>query len=188
MFRVDGKLTDGDPYSAGQRGFSQFYGLFEDTGSIFAPWPRLCAMLTLWASTVHEAYSHNAAIPDLWEKLEQSKQLLAPPHDNSPFSEPERAEISILVQEIRDYIKATYELTGEQPAEVGDRLDRLERAGSHLGRKDWLTLLIGNVSSLVLQAVLPESAVQPVLMMAVHGIGHLFGIGGGPPPHLPRGG
>jgi hypothetical protein len=59
--------------------------------------------------------------------------------------------------------------------------------GHRMGRKDWLMLFNGALFSLVLTDLIPAEAVQHILLMTLHGLGHLFGIGA-PPMHLPHGG
>ena len=67
------------------------------------------------------------------------------------------------------------------------RLGQAEQASRRLGRKDWLMLFNGAVFSLILTDLITPQTAQQVIMLTVHGLGHLFGIGA-PPPHLPPAG
>jgi hypothetical protein len=69
---------------------------------------------------------------------------------------------------------------------VDARLEHVEEASKRMGRKDWITVLNGAVFSLILADLITPDTAQNVILMALHGIGHLFGVGG-PPPHLPPG-
>jgi hypothetical protein len=142
------------------------------------PWPDMLPLVEKWAAAVHwqmEGYANN---PDFWAELDRSKKFLTAKYENSPFSESEQAEISGQIQQLKAYIKATYELTAEQIAEVDEKLDQAEQASRHIGRKDWLMLFNGAVFSLILTDVMPAQAAQNILVMTLQGLGHLFGIGG----------
>lgn len=129
-------------------------------------------------------------MPDLWEELRRSKEFLGELNgediENVPFTSDEQAEVSAQVKQIKDYIRATFELTSEQIARVDARLDQAEQASRHLRRKDWLLLFNGSVFSLILTDLITPQAGQHIIMLTVHGLGHLFGLG--VPPHLPPGG
>ena len=66
------------------------------------------------------------------------------------------------------------------------RLEHAEKASRQMGRKDWITLFNGAVFSLILTDTITPDTAQHIILMALHGISHLFGIGG-PLPHLPPG-
>jgi hypothetical protein len=81
-------------------------------------------------------------------------------------------------------VKKTYSLSSEQLSRVEAMLDEAEAATSRIGRKDWLLLFAGVMFSVIVTDLLPPGVVQHVLMMAFHGLDHLFG-GLPPPPKLP---
>jgi hypothetical protein len=128
--------------------------------------------------------------PDLWGELNQSKSFFANQGGrsaaNAPFTESEQADISIQIKQIKDYIKASHQLTAEQISEVDAKLDHAEEASRRMGRKDWLVLFNGAVFSLILTDLITPQTAQHVILMTIHGLSHLFGLGG-PPPHLPPG-
>jgi hypothetical protein len=107
--------------------------------------------------------------------------------ENTPFTASEQADVSEQIKQVRDYIRATFELTSEQISRVEETLNHAEEASRHMGRKDWLLLFNGAVFSLILTDLITPQAAQHILMLTVNGLGHLFGFGGAP-PHLLGGG
>ena len=124
-------------------------------------------------------------MPDLWDEFRHSKELVisAPQHadDNSPFVPEERAAISAQIQDIKEYIKEVYEISGEQMSRIEERLDAAEESSHRIGRKDWVMAFNGAVFSLILSDLISQEAAQHILVMALTGLGHLFGIGEVPP-------
>jgi hypothetical protein len=55
-----------------------------------------------------------------------------------------------------------------------------------MGRKDWIILFNGAIFSLILTDTITPDMAKHVILLAIHRLSHLFGIGG-PPPHLPPG-
>lgn len=159
----------------------------EQTGQDDAEWPDIVIAAHQWAEDVRKEYVD----PDLWDELKRGGEFLAAAlhregPDNTPFTVREQAEILTRVKQIKSYIRATHELTSEQMARVEERLDRIERDSRRLGRKDWLMAFNGAVFSLVLSELIPQQAATHIVVMAIIGLGHLFGIGS-PPPSLPLG-
>jgi hypothetical protein len=66
------------------------------------------------------------------------------------------------------------------------KLDYIEAAAGHVGRKDWLLLLCGVMLTVIVSDLLRPQAVQYILSTALHGLDHLFG-SGSIPPQLPPG-
>lgn len=153
-------------------------------------WPELLSLVDTWARKAHDLAEEYANAPDLWAELRQGKALLFERQQfaNTPFTGTEQSDISSQIQQIREYIKVTCELTGEQIAVVEDRLDHVEQASRRMGRKDWLMLFNGALFSLVLSDLVPPQVVQHILWTSFHGLGHMFGIGGIVLPSLSHGG
>jgi hypothetical protein len=101
---------------------------------------------------------------------------------NIPFTNAEQAAISAQLNEVKSYLKESLSLTREQFAEVEARINEAEAASRRLGRKDWLLLFIGTTTTLYVTGMVPPTVVQHITAMVLQGLGHLFGIGGGPPP------
>jgi hypothetical protein len=118
--------------------------------------------------------------PDRWAEMSRARELvsLEDHADNSEFTPDEQALISARIKEIKDYIRETYELTGETLARLEARLDAVVEDSHRFGRKDWINSLLGAAFGLVLQDVVPLQAATHIVVMAVTGLGHLFGIGG----------
>lgn len=144
-------------------------------------WAKVIAEVQSWAKRVADYQQ----IPDLWASARKVQELIteAQDHgsDNAPFTAGEQARISDQLREIKEYIQSTYELTDEQMARVEEALDTAEQASRRIGRKDWLMAFNGAVFSLFLSDLIPQQAATHIVVMAITGLGHLFGIGGLPP-------
>jgi len=157
------------------------------------PWHQVLARIRKWvrkvADFVHRTEEYEE-IPDLWEQLSRSWEFLdgqaEETLDNTPFTTDEGTAISAQLKQIREYITTTHELTAEQISHLDARLEHAEEASKRIGRKDWLMAFNGAVFSLMLADLITPDTAQHVILMALHGLSHLFGIGG-PPPHLPPG-
>jgi hypothetical protein len=164
-FSIHGRLTDGAKAPDAQRrnkdeeAYRNFkralWGVRAHSPGIPGldlSWPELLSLAEIWARKAHELAEEYAATPDLWAQLRQGKELFGGQHQfaNMPFTQPEQSEISSQIQQVREHIKATSELTGEQLAVIEDRLDHAEQASERMGRKDWLMLFNGALFSLVL--------------------------------------
>jgi len=105
---------------------------------------------------------------------------------NSLFTEPERAEITAQIREIKEYIKDSLSLSAEQMSQVEARLNEAEAAASHIGRKDWLLLFMGVLFTLIVSGLVTPEIVQHIFAMTLHGLSHLFGGGDRPlkPPSI----
>ena len=71
-------------------------------------------------------------------------------------------------------MKKTYSLTEEQMSRVEARLDEAEEASSRISRKDWILLFSGSIFTLIIAGTVTPDIAQHVMMMAFHGLGHLF--------------
>ena len=124
--------------------------------------------------------------PDLWAELENQRDLMigeAPEEvENTPFTQQEKAQIASSLNEAKEYVRATRELTPAQYEAIDARLDYLVEAAERVGRIDWRNLLAGTFLSLVVQAVVPIEPVRDVLFVALRGLGAMFG---SEPPELP---
>jgi hypothetical protein len=157
-------------------------------------WDTVLAEVQKWTGRVGDLakeIEQYESTSDLWEELNRSKNFFTSQSEqstgNAPFTDAEQADISAQINQIKDYIKAAHELTSEQISHVEIRLDQVEQASRRLGRKDWLMTFNGAVFSLILTDLITPQTAQHVIMMTIHGLSHLFGIGG-PPPHFLSGG
>ena len=126
-------------------------------------------------------------IPDLWSNALHGENFFTSNRyddlGNMPFNVQEQAQIGKQLQEIKDYIKATCSLSNEQVTKIESTFKEAEEASRRIGRKDWILLFYGAVFSLIITNLLSPQAAEHIFMMALHGIGHLFGFGA--PPQLP---
>jgi len=149
-------------------------------------------MTIQWEKVVSavKAWAERTGTPDLWHELRQSMEFFTGQHEqdieNTPFDSDEQARISEQIRQIETYIKNAHELSSEQISRVEARMKHAEEASRRMGRKDWLVLFNGAVVSLILTDTITPDIAQHVILMAIHGLGHLFGFGG--PLHLPPGG
>jgi hypothetical protein len=159
--------------------------------SLGPPWGVVLERAAAWARAIGRWMAEEVYTPDLWEELLAAKRLFGAQSlrgsENALFDIDEQAEISKQIQQVKIYVKRTYELSTEQFSRVEARLDEADRASRRMGRKDWLMVFNGAVFSLVLSDLVPPSAAQNILVATVHGIGHMFGITPPLPPALPGG-
>jgi len=163
------------------------------SASVYHKWDDVLSEVLKWIGKVEELakeIEQYESTSDLWGELSRSKDFFTSKDEqstrNAPFTEAEQADISVQIKQIKDYIKTTHELTSEQLSHVESRLDQVEQASRRIGRKDWLLAFNGAVFSLILADLITPQTAQHILMMTIHGLSHLFGIGG--PPHLLAGG
>ena len=147
--------------------------------AIRVKWDGLLQGIDNWA--VHVV--RDVVTPDLWEEVRRAREILSQSQtgDNSAFTPEEQVQISTRIGQIKEYIGTTYELTSGQMARVEERLDAAEEASKRIGRKDWLMAFNGAVFSLFLSDLIPQQAATHMVVMAISGLGHLFGIGNLPP-------
>jgi hypothetical protein len=124
-------------------------------------------------------------VPDYWEELKRSQESIAvirrEDFENTPFSEDEQRQISAQLQEIKNRLEH-FQLPREQMSQVEERLDKIEEASHHLGRKDWLIMVITTISPVVVSDIMPPGLMRHVFILVINGLIHLFG--GGPPQIL----
>jgi hypothetical protein len=150
--------------------------------------PEILGRATAWAREVGRWMTEEVYTSDLWEELLTAKSLFGEQSGkdfgNAPFDSEEQAKISEQIRQIKAYIRKTHQLSNEQFSRIEARLDEADQASRRIGRKDWLMTFNGAVFSLVLSDLIPPSAAQNILIVAVHGLGHLFGITPPLPPPL----
>jgi hypothetical protein len=190
LFYAEGQIGNGDPALTESDKKDRFYA----TISLGPPLPNpmgmnyLARCVNAWAEVVACESRLYEATSDLWAELRQSGNLLAVPGENIMFTVDEQAEISSYIKKLKEDIRSTYKLTAGDMAKVVATLDQVEEASRRMGAKDWLMLFNGAVFSLVVTDLVPPQALQHILLMTFHTLGHLFGIGAPPPPLPPYAG
>jgi hypothetical protein len=170
-------IFDGDP--------GHYFGRYEAGEG--PPWPyevyswqSLIPRVERWLGEV----KRDLETPDLWAELQQERELLGGRLDdavqNTPFTPEEQAQIAKQLRELKEHVKTTYSLSENELAALDSRLNYLEDAAGRLPRIDWRNLLVGTMLTLIVTALLPPEAVRAILLIALHGLDHLFGGGGTP--------
>lgn len=134
-----------------------------------------------WA---YEVYM-TSRTPDYWEEIRRSRESIAiirrEDFDNTPFTSEEQRQIEAQFHEVRNQL-VRLSLSVERVSEIEEKLDELVEASHHLGRKDWLIILITTISPLAIGDVLTPGVARHIFTMIINGLIHLFG--GGPPQLL----
>ncbi len=134
--------------------------------------------IIVWVQAVVE----DAKIPDLWSDLQRYRKLLSDDRyknsENTPFTPDEQGQVIKRVREIQSYIEKYYDSSDEQASHIEARLEEAAMAGERIGRKDWILLFTGTMSSLIVTDSLPPQVAQHALIMILQGLAHLFGLGG----------
>lgn len=142
-------------------------------------WP----LISHWAGLVSE----DAQTADLWSDIQRQRELLSSVQNersgNTPFTPDEQRQVADKLREIQTYIVKNYDLSAEQISHIDDMLKEAADAASRIGRKDWILLFTGTMSSLIVTDLLPPQAAQHALITVLQGLAHIFGVGG--PPILP---
>jgi hypothetical protein len=137
-------------------------------------WPDFLDAVQTWADKVAEWQQ----TPDLWA---MGAERLPEADENSPFTAGEREEIAKALADIKSYVRANFGLAAEQMRAIEESLDYLKEAAEHTGRKDWRLLLYGTLVSVAVERAVSSSVVQAMFTMAVHALGHIFGVASPPP-------
>jgi hypothetical protein len=94
--------------------------------------------------------------------------------DNRTFEPNELAEIRREISELRAEVSFLTELNLEQQEVLNQSLEEIQSGSERLGRKDWLTYVIGVGTSLVIAEIVPPLALLPLAVHAFHALSHLL--------------
>jgi len=100
---------------------------------------------------------------DLWATVAQEKALSSAVAStvvaNPPFTPAEQKLIASKLDEITGFLVERQDFSEEQFETVNREIEYLKEASRRFGRKDWLTMLLGGLFSLILTlSVTPETA------------------------------
>jgi hypothetical protein len=144
-------------------------------------WHDVLQQIDRWCAEVE----YVTETPDWWAELQQVPDVMTAAQSadasNAPFTAEERDEIGSRLDEIKDLLQEQFDLTNDQLAALEQRMDDAGEASERLGRKDWVMLFYGAVISTGMTDGVPPHVIQTVLSAVIHGIGHIFGLGGPPP-------
>jgi hypothetical protein len=114
-------------------------------GDTSGTWVNVVKAVAFWLKNVRR----ETELPDLWDSLEGGNQLLQDDteqsSDNLPFTQAELPQIRIALEEIKTYVLKTKDLTEAQRNIVNARFSHMEEAATRMGRKDWLSLVVGSL-------------------------------------------
>jgi len=106
---------------------------------------------TFWLYDVKE-YITERTTPDMWKQLEQQRSLLPSRElgkdDTAPFSEDEKAQLRLSIDEFRLLIEKTFKPTEQEFTLINRRLDYLVERLDKLPRVDWWSLALSTVTSI----------------------------------------
>ncbi len=102
-----------------------------------------------WLSAEVEPYIQETQQPDLWQQIEQQRQLITArsltPYEVSPFTEEEKPQLRASIQQFRLLVCESFNTTQEQLKCIDERVDYLTQAVDRLNRFDWKGLALSIV-------------------------------------------
>jgi hypothetical protein len=110
-------------------------------------WPSVLYWAEHWLTNL----KRELATPNLWELLEEQRELLGttePTDDspNTPFNPEEQRQIAARLDEIKELLVSNH---GVDPAALDDKLDYLVDASKRTGRVDWRNIFVATIFGLV---------------------------------------
>ena len=100
--------------------------------------------------------------PDLWSQIDKENILakgVTEYEDNLLFTQSEYEKIRISLNELKEFIITTQNLSQNDLKYLETRMNYLEESSKRLGRKDWISILIGVLTNIIIGlALAPETA------------------------------
>lgn len=115
--------------------------------------------------------SHVAPRPGIGGGFIDQKQ------DNAPFTSEDLAKIKLSIEHIRRAIAERSDIAPEQLTFIGRKLDEMQAASERMGRKDWINLALGTLTSTVVSVALAPSEAKALFQVANAALSWLFGGG-----------
>jgi len=95
--------------------------------------------------------------------------------ENTPFSTDELKRIASSLENIRLAMNERSDVTPEQLDFISRKLDEMQAASERLGRKDWMNLAIGTLTSIIVTAALASTVAKALLQAASATLSWVFG-------------
>jgi len=95
--------------------------------------------------------------------------------NNTPFTTIELERIASSLEGIRSVMGKRTDITHEKLDFISRKLDEMQAAAERLGRKDWMNLAIGTLTSIIVTAALESSAAKALLQAASAALSWVFG-------------
>jgi hypothetical protein len=128
-------------------------------------------ILSINLSNVVVLVTHVAPIPGISAGFVDQDQT------NAPFSPDELRQIAVSVDRIRVEIGQRTDISPQQLAFISKKLDEMQAASERLGRKDWINLAVGTLTSVVVTAALAPPVAKALFAVAGTALSWLFGTG-----------
>ncbi len=123
---------------------NEFGGNWVDINTIYEEF-------ALWLNNVVKEYIDEQTLPDLWAQLEQQREFIPSAKmekdDTLPYSEEEKAQIRLSINEFRLQIVNNFKPDDYQLKVIDDRLRYLSEALDRLNRVDWKAVAITSIIS-----------------------------------------
>jgi hypothetical protein len=164
-------------YDQIRRSHSVWYTPGEDSPSDRAnrlDWPSVLSWAEKWLRNIER----ERATPNLWDMLEDSRELLAEyeattgDEANTLFSPEEQGQIAAQLDGIKELLVTQH---GADPLALERGIEELKEASRRAGRREWLFLFMGVGLHWTLTGLVPPEGLRGMLALAASGIGHLFG-------------
>jgi hypothetical protein len=95
--------------------------------------------------------------------------------DNSPFMPDELSRIAADLEQVRLAISGRSDVTPEQLEYISRKLDEMRSASERLGRKDWMNLAVGTLTSVIVTTALDPTVARALIAAAGTALSWLFG-------------
>lgn len=129
-------------------------------------WNNLLYYVRLWLNSLRR----EVVEVDLWEAFSKQTQLINSASEldgeNTPFTSDEQERIAVSLNEIKQHLFTTQDLTEEQITILENRLTYLEQAATRLGRNDWINIAVGVLTNIIVAAAFAPGTAQEVLRVA----------------------
>ena len=100
--------------------------------------------------------------PDLWNQIDKGNILakgVTEYKDNRLFTSNEYEKIRMSLNELKEYLITTQNLSSNELKFLETRISYLEESSKRLGRKDWVSILIGVLANIIIGlALAPDIA------------------------------
>jgi hypothetical protein len=97
--------------------------------------------------------------------------------DNTPFTPPELAKIKDSVEQIKRIMSERSDVSASQLDFIARKLDDMREASERMGRKDWMNLAVGTMTSVIVTAAITPDVAKAFLQAAGVALSWLFGGG-----------
>ncbi len=118
-------------------------------GKPYLPIDRVYVLFSEWLMKELKPYIEEMKQPDLWQQIEQQKQLVSADPltdcETSPFTEAEKQQVRVSIGQFRVLIVESFSPTQEQLEVINQRLDYLSGGVDRLSRFDWKALALAIV-------------------------------------------